>query len=91
MKGKIPNGLSGVFLRNGPNPYFEPLGRKCNFAVLLIFLFVHVCVFAHTSSNAILSFQNVVVVVVVVVAVAVVALLQVTIGLMGMGWCMECA
>ena len=85
MKGKIPDGLSGVFLRNGPNPYFEPLGRKCNFAVLLIFLFVHVCVVAHTSSNAILSFQNVVVVVVALL------LLQVTIGLMGMGWCMECA
>lgn len=27
VKGKLPDGLNGVFLRNGPNPYFEPLGR----------------------------------------------------------------
>ncbi len=27
VKGEIPKGLSGLFLRNGPNPYFQPLGR----------------------------------------------------------------
>lgn len=24
IRGEIPNGLSGVFMRNGPNPCFEP-------------------------------------------------------------------
>jgi carotenoid cleavage dioxygenase-like enzyme len=27
VKGKLPEGLEGVFLRNGPNPYYDPLGR----------------------------------------------------------------
>lgn len=27
VKGKLPQGLDGVFLRNGPNPYYDPLGR----------------------------------------------------------------
>ena len=27
VRGEIPAGLNGVFMRNGPNPYFEPDGR----------------------------------------------------------------
>ena len=26
-RGKLPENLNGVFLRNGPNPFFKPLGK----------------------------------------------------------------
>ncbi len=25
VTGSLPDGLSGVYMRNGPNPYFEPI------------------------------------------------------------------
>ena len=27
VTGKVPEGLRGSFVRNGPNPLFEPVGR----------------------------------------------------------------
>ena len=27
IEGRLPEALSGVYMRNGPNPYFEPLHR----------------------------------------------------------------